>query len=209
MNIVIVSGSSRPQNQSLKVAHWADAKLQALGAKTFLADLHEHILPTETNLDVLKLSAAPESLKAWEPFRTHLQQADGFLFVVPEWNGMAPPAIMNFLLHAAADETKPLAHKPIMLWGVSATKYGGAYPLAQLHSFGMKNAIGFYTPNHVVIRTVNDLFNSSEPAQGNKDDEYLQTRAQHSLRVLVQYADALAPMRAQSKVDLLAYPNGL
>lgn len=209
MNIVVVSGSSRPQNQSVKVARWAEAKLQAKGAKTFLADLHEHKLPTQTDLDVLKLRAAPESLKAWEPLRPHVQQADGFLFVVPEWNGMAPPAIMNFLLHAAADETKPLAHKPVMLWGVSSTKYGGAYPLAQLHSFGMKNALGFYTPNHVVIRSVKDLFNGLEPTPGNKEDEYLQTRAKHSLDVLVQYAGALTPMRASSSVDLLAYPNGL
>jgi NAD(P)H-dependent FMN reductase len=209
MNIVVVSGSSRPQNQSLKIASWAQQKLQASGADVFLVDLHQHILPTETNLDVLNLNDAPDALKAWMPIRKQLQQADGFLFVVPEWNGMAPPALMNFMLHAAADETKPLAHKPIMLWGVSSTKYGGAYPLAQVHSFGMKNAMGFYTPNHVVIRNVNDVFNDVEPAPNSKEDAYLQKRAQHSLQVLLQYARSLAPMRAQSDIDLLAYPNGL
>jgi NAD(P)H-dependent FMN reductase len=209
MKIVVVSGSSRPDNQSHKFSLWVETKLQALGADTYVVDLHTFHLPLDTNLDVATLNDTPEALKAWTPVRSKIVEADGFVFVSPEWNGMAPPALLNFILYASADEQKPLAHKPIQIMAVSATKFGGDYPVAELRAFGMKNAHGLYIPEHVVIRQCKTVFNTPDPDPANESDVYLQKRAVFGLKVLLQYAEALKPMRASSKTDLLAYPSGM
>lgn len=208
MKIVIVSGSSRQNSQSHKISLWVEAKLKALGAETFVVALHEIDLPIHENLDVDSLDEAPGALKAWKPIRNHLQEADGFVFVAPEWDGMTAPALLNFILYCSADETKPLAHKPIQLITASSGA-GGAYPTALLHSFGMKNAQGVYLPNYVIIRKCKEVFNSPSPENGNESDVYLQARAEHGLKILLQYAVQLRPIRENPAADLHAYPNGM
>lgn len=209
MNIVVVSGSSRPGSQSIKISSWAESKLQALGISASVIDLHTLPLPLNVDLDVAALKEAPEALKAWEPVRGQLIEADGFVIVSPEWNGMAPPALLNFMLYVSADEHKPFAHKPVQLITVSGTKYGGNYPVAELRAFGMKNSHGVYVPDHVTIRQAKTVFNASSPEDGNEYDAYLQKRAEYSLAMLLQYAEALKTMRGQSKIRLVAYPNGM
>lgn len=208
MKIAIVSGSSRQNSQSHKISLWTEAKLKAIGIETYMVALHEIDLPLHENLDVDSLAEAPKSLKAWEPIRPHLQEADGFVLVAPEWDGMTAPALLNFILHCSADETRPLAHKPIQLMTVSSGA-GGAYPTALLHSFGMKNAQGVYLPNYVIIRKCREVFNSPTPQEGNDSDVYLQARAEHGLKMLLQYAKQLRPIREEPAADLHAYPNGM
>ncbi|HKX73225.1 MAG TPA: NAD(P)H-dependent oxidoreductase [Candidatus Saccharimonadales bacterium] len=208
MNITVVSGSSRPDGQSLKIAKWAQSKLAGMGHAATLIDLHTLRLPLDINLDVTNLNESPEALTAWNPVRSQLQEANGFVFVSPEWNGMAPPALLNFILYGSADETKPFAHKPIQLITVSNGR-GGDYPAAELKAYGMKNALGVYIPGHVAVRNCRDMFNGPEPAAGNKDDAYIQKRTLYALQSLLLYAKPLTAMRANSTIDLLAYPNGM
>jgi NAD(P)H-dependent FMN reductase len=205
MKIAVISGSSRPKSQSLKIAKWAVEKLQKIGAQPELIDLHQHLLPTEINL--LDLKNQPTGVKAWTPIEKILQSCQGFVVVSPEWNGMAPPALMNMFEYASVS-SKPLAHKPGQIITVSSTD-GGSYPAAQLRVHGAKNNHFFYNPELVIIRNCEKVFNSATPEAGNAADEYLQTRTEHSLKIFLQYAKVLGVLRQESKIDLLKYPNGM
>ncbi|HSE29490.1 MAG TPA: NAD(P)H-dependent oxidoreductase [Candidatus Saccharimonadales bacterium] len=205
MKIAVISGSSRPKSQSLKIANWVVEKLRDLDTEPILIDLHEHVLPTEINL--LDLKNEPTGLKAWSPVQEILQDSLGFVVVSPEWNGMAPPALMNMFEYASVS-SKPLAHKPGQIITVSNTD-GGSYPAAQLRVHGGKNNHSFYNPEIVIIRNCEKVFNSESPEVGNSADEYLQARVEHSLRIFLEYVKAMQSLRENSKVDLLKYPNGM
>ncbi|HEU5187149.1 MAG TPA: NAD(P)H-dependent oxidoreductase [Candidatus Saccharimonadales bacterium] len=205
MQIAVISGSSRPRSQSLKISQWVVEKLKTLGVQPFLLDLHELLLPTE--VDLLNFKNEPKAQKAWEPFAAVLEQAMGLVVVSPEWNGMAPPALMNFFEYASVT-SKSLAHKPAHMLTVSSTD-GGAYPAAELRVYGPKNNHFFYTPECTIIRNCESVFNGLEPQPNNSADEYLQIRALHGLRIFLEYAAALKTMRETARVDLLKYPNGM
>ena len=210
MKIVVISGSSRAQSQSLKIAHWALKKLEAKGHQVELIDLHATQLPLDTDLDVEEdISEDPRALKAWEPVGKKVKDADGYLIISPEWNGSIPPALLNFFTYSSTDGTGlPLAHRPLQLFTVSSGR-GGDYPVSQLRAYGQKNNLGVYIPCFVVIRDCANVFNSHEPEPDNSADQYLQTRALHSLDVLIDYADALKTMRKNATINLLEYPYGM
>ena len=205
MKIAVINGSSRPKSQSLKIADWTVEKLKDLGAEPQLIDLHKHILPTDINL--LDLKNEPTGVDAWTPIEKILQDCEGFVVVSPEWNGMSPPALMNMFEYASVS-SKPLAHKPGQLITVSSTD-GGSYPAAELRVYGPKNNHFFYNPELVIIRNCEKVFNSRNPEVGNSADEYLQARAEQSLKVFLEYVKAMSKMRADTTVELLKYPNGM
>lgn len=205
MKIAVISGSSRPQSQSLKISNWLVEKLKTLDTEPQLIDLYAFLLPTE--VDLLNFKNEPKVQEAWAPIAAILEPSDGFVVVSPEWNGMAPPALMNFFAFAS-ESTKPLAHKPGHMVTLSSAS-GGAYAAAQLRVFGPKNNHFFYTPELTIIRNCEKVFNSSQPEPGNNADEYLQTRALHGLKIFLDYAHALKTMRETTKLDLLKYPNGM
>ena len=72
--------------------------------------------------------------------------------ISPEWAGMAPAHLKNFLLMCDGGE---LAHKPAQLIGVSSGM-GGAYPIAELRMSGYKNNFLMWLPDH--MRVGNDYF---------------------------------------------------
>lgn len=205
MKIAVISGSSRPESQSLKISNWVVKKLKNLGTEPELIDLHKQILPTEINL--LNLKNEPLGFKVWAAVEKVLQECQGFVIVSPEWNGMAPPALMNMFEYASVS-SKPLAHKPGQLITVSSTD-GGSYPAAELRVYGPKNNHFFYNPELVIVRNCEKVFNNDVPEPGNSADEYLQTRAEHSLKIFLEYVKALKTLRDNSKVDLVKYPNGM
>lgn len=208
MKIAIVSGSSRANSQSHKIAGWVERKLQTIGAEPVMVDLHKIMLPLDVNLDVDDISQEPRAAEAWQLIGQMLDGVDGFVVVAPEWDGMTSPALLNFFAYTAANKSKPLAHRPIQLFTVSSAQ-GGNYPVALLRAFGAKNNHHVYIPGYVVIRDCHKVFNSDLPEQGNGPDEYLQKRAEYGLRLLLAYSEALTNMRRVAEVDLLAYPNGM
>jgi len=205
MKIVIISGSSRPNSQTRKIADWVQNKLQAMSVQTALVDLHESLLPLDQN--ILDFKTNPKLQAAWEPFADALSGADAVQIISPEWDGMAPPALMNFFVFAS-EAGKPLAHKPMGLITVSSTD-GGSYPAAELRVHGPKNNHTFYTPELMIIRHCEKVFNTPDPEPGNDADVYLQKRAAFGLSVLVEYAKAMKSLRETTPIDLLSYPNGM
>ena len=127
--IVVVSGSHRIDSQSRRVADFVRSTLgDEFGATASIVDLAEAAIPFWDE-GVWRGDAVWS--EAWSPIAARLDEATGIVLVVPEWGGMAPPALKNFLLLCAHE----LAHKPALIVSVSAGD-GGTYPVAELRAFG-------------------------------------------------------------------------
>lgn len=197
MRIAIISGSHRKNSQSRRVADFLGARLAALdpGGAADIIDLAGNPLPLWSEDSV--------SAQQWQPYAARMQAAEGLVIISPEWSGMVPPGLKNFLLFASAAE---VAHKPALIVAVSATR-GGSYPVSELRMSGFKNNRLLYIPEHLIVRDVAQYFAGAEPA--GKDDAWLRERADFTLRILLAYAAALAPIRQSGITSDKKFAHGM
>lgn len=195
MNIAIISGSMRTGSQSLKVSKWLTEHASKLEIDASVVDLHELKLPI---FDVGETEApnAPKVLTA-------LEEADAVVFVSPEWGGTMSTGIVNMLQYVGTE----LAHKPVMLVGVTAGR-NGHYPIMQMRIMGYKNNHFVISPESLLVQGVNDVLNDHEmPEEGG--DASVKKRADYALRILKEYAQALKSVRDSGVVDHENFPNGV
>ena len=140
MKLTLISGSHRQNSQSLKVAKYLEKQALVLGFEhTKIIELAQTHVPM---WDEGVWQKTPKWQEVWTPISRELQESDAFAVITPEWNGMATPAIKNFLLLCSSQE---VGYKPAVLVGVSAT-VNGAYPIAELKQFGTKNNHQYNVP---------------------------------------------------------------
>lgn len=161
----------------------------------YIADRTEIAGPSAEVHDLHALALSTDIEAVWEsgvakPVVGRLEASDAAVFVTPEWNGMPSPALLNFLLQIGDS----LAHKPVLLVGVSSGR-GGAYPIAALRSIGYKNTKYVMIPEHLIFRSVNDLLHEGEPS--GKEDLFMRRRTDHAVAELLVYAKGLASIRAE------------
>ncbi|MCF6456542.1 NAD(P)H-dependent oxidoreductase [Pseudoalteromonas sp. MMG024] len=128
MKIVIVSGSGRPNSNSLALATKISKHLVLLDIECDLVDLSEmtrllHHYETHNDAVLNKQKAL---------LLEKLYSSDGIVIVAPEWGGMLPPVLHNFLLLSAYGF--PLGHKPALVIGIS-TSGGGHNPVSLLKGY--------------------------------------------------------------------------
>jgi NAD(P)H-dependent FMN reductase len=198
MKLAIVSGSHRMQSNSIKVANYI-----AQVADAFSEQVTFELARLDLPLWDEGVWQGTEKWKTiWRPIAVQLQACDAIVLVAPEWAGMVPPALKNFLLLCGNDE---LGHKPAMIIGISSG-LSGSYPIAELRMSGYKNNRMVYVPDHMVIRDVGNLLNDKEPA--SEVDAGVRARLAYSLKVLAEYAKALKFVRDSGVIDYKTYPFG-
>ena len=192
LKIAIISGSNRRNSQSIRISNILFQKLRFLNINVSLVNLEKENFPFwQDDYDDL---ISPHK-KAFEKTSLLLKDAEGFIFVVPEWGGMVPSQVKNIFLLASNNE---LAHKPGLIVALSESM-GGAYPIAELRSFSYKNTKICWIPEHVIIRKVKDFFPDT--------DGRLNSRIDYSCKMLVEYSKALKPIR--NIADLKTFKNGM
>ncbi len=197
MNITVISASNRPNSQSLKISHRIIEKLKAKEQNTKLIDLNMLRLP---------LFVPDETPENWnEEIEPVISESDGYVFVVPEWNGMAPPAMLNFLSFVGSTT---MAHKPVLLTSVSGG-LNGSYPLAELKAFGSKNRHYNLMPDHLIVKNAKALLNSETPDTENQTDVNLHERMDYELGVLTAYSEKLSELRKDERINSAKYPHGV
>jgi multimeric flavodoxin WrbA len=197
MKLCVISGSTRADSQSAKIARYLTRRIQSRGNEVSILDLSTELLPLYTDDDVnAQLPVVANVLR-------QLEETDGYVFVSPEWNGMASIGILN-MLHYAGQQ---LAHKPVLLVGISASR-GGSYPVLQLRQMGYKNRHFVLVPEQLVITRCEAVMNDDSFAE-DASDIYIKKRADYALGVLTTYAEALAQVRKSPQVRLDTYPNGM
>ncbi len=182
MNITIVSGSQREHSQSLNVAYYLQTLAEPHFDKATVLDLHQLNLPF-WNEGVWQDS---EEWKQWKPVAQILKKSDAFIFITPEWHGMATPALKNFLMLTTDEE---LAHKAALLVSVSAS-VNGVYPISELRMTGNKNNHVCFLPDHLMFRNCEDILTTEHECT----DLNLHDRSEYTMKLLAAYANALAPV---------------
>ncbi|WP_353499700.1 NADPH-dependent FMN reductase [Vibrio sp. CB1-14] len=182
MNIAIVAGSQRTNSQSINVANY----LATLAGEHFeqvnVLDLHHLALPL-WNEGVWQDS---EEWAPFQPIKQQLKQSDAFIFITPEWHGMATPSLKNFLMLTTDDE---LAHKAALLVSVSAG-VNGVYPISELRMTGNKNNHVCFLPDHLIFRNCEQTLTADHQCT----DQNQHVRSEYTLKLLAAYANALAPV---------------
>lgn len=192
MNILVISGSPRQQASSLNVAKYTQQQLSKLeNVQSSLLDLHQLDLPLWSSHAV-----ADESTKQL------IAEADGFVFVVPEWHGMVPPAFKNLFYYFNGF----FAHKPAYIIGVSSGT-GGRYPITELRSSTYKNSFINYTPISTVIDHVDNTFN--EHGEFIAETDYIAQRMDEGMQFLSAYSKALMTVRESDIFKENRFKNGM
>ncbi|WP_221794930.1 NADPH-dependent FMN reductase [Oceanobacter mangrovi] len=130
-----------------------------------------------------------------------LAAADALIFVIPEWQGMVPTCLKNLLLWSSSDE---LAHKPVLPVALSLSS-GGAFAIAEMRATGYRNGRLLYLPEHLILRSVSDLWND----QDHPADAYLAGRSQYCIDQLLIYASVLKPVRNSLCIGLNDFPDAM
>lgn len=184
----------RPGSQSLKVCEWLAEHVQKLGSDAEVLDLHKVGLPMYDDSDEMAIQA--------KDMLDSFSSSDGFVFVSPEWNGTMSQGLVN-MLHFVGRE---LAHKPVMLTGVSDGR-GGHYPLMQMRIMNYKNNHYVISPEALLVQDCKNVLNDHEEAEGS--DGYVKKRADYALKVLLAYGESLKSVRSSGVINFEEFPNGV
>ena len=184
MNISIISASHRKNSQSNRVALIIEELLKKKfkNIKIFNFDLFKLNLPMWSEEEI------EENRKLFfNEFSSKLLRSDGFIFVIPEYGGMATPISKNFFLHCNKGE---LSHKPALVVSISSGN-GGSYPISELRSSSYKNRHILWIPENIIIRNVEN-FNPGN--HGNLIPEWLDKRIDYVLNLFIEYSKCLQPV---------------
>jgi len=192
MNILVISGSPRTDSSSFNVAKYASGQLnEQNNIDSRIFDLNDCTL--EMWHDSAPMDDMAKELIHW---------AQGYVFIVPEWHGMAPPAFKNLFYYF----NNVFAHKPAYIIGVSSGA-GGRYPITELRSSTYKNSFINYIPVSTVVDQVDDVINAQgELMEGN---EHIGQRLDEGLQFLNVYTSALADVRSSEIFKEKRFKNGM
>ncbi|MDX1902323.1 MAG: NAD(P)H-dependent oxidoreductase [Gammaproteobacteria bacterium] len=199
---VIISGSTRQESQSYKVSNYiATALSPNTSIQVDMIDLSVQCFPL---WDEAIWQLGPAWHSEWKNISEKLKKADGIIFVVPEWNGMAPPQLMNFLQLCSNDE---LSHKPGLIVSVSSGQ-GGTYPIVELRISSHKNTKICYLPENIIVRDVKNVLNQFDVSE-SENDQYVRDRLHNALSILHIYASTFKKIRADDLIKNSRYPYGM
>ncbi|MGD8743649.1 MAG: NAD(P)H-dependent oxidoreductase [Granulosicoccaceae bacterium] len=202
MKITIISGSHRPNAQSLKVASYIKRTLEdGICEEAGILSLADNPLP-------LWDQGVWDGDEKWEallePLRAQLAASDGFVVITPEWHGQVPAGLKNFFLLFNKNQ---LGHKPALIVSVSAGD-GGAYPVAELRMSSYKNNRLCYIPEQVIVRHVENVLNDGGD-NDERSDPYYRERIAWALGILREYAVALKHVRDSGVTQTDKFNNGM
>jgi len=114
--ITIVSGTNRPNSNTLKVSRYYLKTLQQLGQEAQLFSLES--LPENIITSDLYGKRSAE----FEPIQELVVNTDKFMFIIPEYNGSFPGVLKTFI--DACEYPASFYDKKAALTGISSGKYG-------------------------------------------------------------------------------------
>ena len=199
MKISLISTSHQKNSQSKRVLEIIKNIILEIDSKIKCCeiDVFELNIPLWT-------SEKKENLKFWDndvkKISDDLALSDGFVFIVPEYGGMATPSAKNFFLVFNNGE---LFHKPGLIVSISSGS-GGAYPISELRSSSYKNTHIMWIPENIIIRNV-EQFNPGN--HGILIPNWIDERIKYSCNLLIKYAEYLKPI--QKFINRKEFSNGM
>jgi len=196
MTTLIISASHRKHSNSCKMATYLQKNYFAKTSdtQTELLDLSNYPNLLDHYYD--ESIQRPDLIKEKDIVLNKLYACDAVVFVVPEWGGMIPPALVNLLLLCANGSASglPLGHKPAFAIGLS-TSAGGSNPISLLKAYAAKNTHLTWLPLHAIVHNVDDFLTSSWTPKNDDRISQVQSRINTGLKALDIYSDTLRPVR--------------
>ena len=147
--IEIVSGTNRPNSNTIKVARFVVEIFKELQVPVNLLDL-AHLSLTDVADGEYYKGAQGSYREAVE----RMTKARGILLVVPEYNGSYPGALKLFIDYWNYPET--FENRPLAFVGLG-TRWGGLRPVEHLQQvIGYRN--GYIFPQRVFLTNIKDNF---------------------------------------------------
>lgn len=168
MRVPIVLGTAREGRMSEHVAKLLLAKAKEAGLDSKIIDVRDYRLVATDN------TGDPEPAKKWAGV---VAEADGFIFVVPEYNHSYPGELKMMLDMLY----KEYAGKKAAVCGVSAGNFGGARAVELTNLLLV--TLGFIPAQYSMnVFSVNQVFDES----GNLKDESYQKKAEQFLESFIK-----------------------
>jgi NAD(P)H-dependent FMN reductase len=206
MHVAIISGSHRPGGETHHIGAWFATELQKSGHSSYTLNLAEANLPLWDEGMWGMGATAPLWQEKWGPISAELQKAEALILLAPEYAGMVPPALKNFLLLASAPD---VGHKPALLCSTTSSGTNGAYPISELRASGYKNNKLAYLPEHLIFRHAGEILKANVKPEFQSQDAYMQERARWCLQLLAGYAAGLNALRASGLHQHEKFPFGM
>lgn len=167
MNIVVISGSARPQRTSHQVALETVNRLVLRNIETALLDIMEFNFP---NLDYI-YSKHPSPMEKMKEFSSAILKSDGILIVTPEHNGSYSGALKNTLDYFFGEFSK----KVMGVVSVSTGKFGGIRAAMDLQKLILVLG-GYPLPRFMTTPEVQNVFKEGklvDESYGKKLEAFL------------------------------------
>jgi len=126
---LIISGTNRPDSNSLKVAKYYQKELESKGVSQDLLSLME--LPS----DLLVSDMYGQRSEAFQLIQDRVLAAEKFIFIIPEYNGGMPGVLKSFI--DACKFPESFLDKKAALVGIGAGRHGNLRGLE--HFTGIAN----------------------------------------------------------------------
>lgn len=148
MKIHILSSTDRPGSNALKVSKYAE-NILAEKAEVEIFSLKDY------PFDELRGAGYSDTPEKVQKFNNNFLDADGYLFVIPEYNGGFPGILKLFWDYLPFPEA--MSHKPVSLIGEAAGAFGALRPVEQFEQL-LKYRKAYVFPERMFIQRVNDSF---------------------------------------------------
>lgn len=196
MDLLIITGSHRKKSESNRIANIIVKNCSLIFEKILIHDLAVMDIPF---WDEEVWENKDEWSKVLTPVKNDIKRSDAYIFITPEWGGMIPPKLKNYLLFG---DQRIFGHKPALIVSISSGM-GGAYPINELRTSGYKNTKINFIPEHIILRNVESLF-----INDNDLDARILKRIIFCIQILFEYTKAMVLVR-NSKLDFKNYPYGM
>lgn len=164
MRIHILSSTDRPGSNARKVADYISGLL-AEESENKVFSLRDY--PFE---DVIGGRYGDEITSVKE-FNKEFLDADGFLFVIPEYNGGFPGVLKLFFDYLPFPDA--LKKMPVSVVGEAAGSFGALRPVEHFQQLlGYRNALIY--PERMFIKDVNNTFSAEDGLKNSKLQELLE-----------------------------------
>lgn len=179
MNIEIISGSARKESITVRVAHMLQNWLQENTQHQIgLINCGDFILPSLQSV-FNSVDNTPDEFKS---LTKRIFEADGFIWVSPEYNGSFAPAMKNLIDHYPKQ-----FHKPIGIVTASNGNLGGMRAAQQMILLSAA-IFGITSPQLLIIPQVDKKFD----AAGKLIDESFYTNIHNFITEYLWLAEKIA-----------------
>ncbi|MGN8224870.1 NADPH-dependent FMN reductase [Gracilimonas sp. BCB1] len=178
MNLKIISSTDRPSSNALKVSRYVKGLYEKKGVDTEVISLQD--FPLEEVVG----GRYGKKLPAIEEFREPVLNADGLVFVIPEYNGSFPGILKMFIDYLPFPEA--FEKMPMAFIGEANGAFGGLRAVEQFQMVAnYRNALQF--PERVFIPRVEKEFSETE---GIKDD-FKQSLLESQVENFVKFVESV------------------